>query len=156
LAIARIDDDSEAVSLSDPADIINGDLFSFNNERAHLLQVSDHGPFYSQQAEFGLVEFPSVRFCDSPADGFYAVLKENGLYFKMTVIHDNAFLIDRVFHYLDRFMIHRAVAKPLEIFVAACGIVAMDLMSHFVQVEPHEDRGEAKAMITVEMGDENA
>ena len=57
---------------------------------------------------------------------------------------------------LDGFMVDGAVTESVEILFARSRVVAMDRVGHFVEVEAHEHRTKAEAMVTVEVADEDS
>ena len=63
---------------------------------------------------------------------------------------------DRMFDDSDGLMIDGAITQAVEVLFAAGGIIAVDRMGHFIQVEAEEHRAESQAMVAVEVADEDA
>ncbi len=152
----RIDGDGEHIPFLDMADLAQVDFFAVDEKFPFLLEQADIGALHAGSGEFALIKLEFVFFCDPPAQIVDAVVEEADFDAEMLILIDEAFLFDGVFDDLDRFVVDRPVAEAVEVVLAAGGIVAMDRMGHFIEVEAHEHGAEAEAMVAVEMADENA
>jgi len=74
----------------------------------------------------------------------------------MVVLDNKALVFDGMFDDLDDFVVAAGKAETVEIHFAACGVVAVDGVFDFIEVEAHEHGAEAKAMIAMEMTNEDA
>ena len=102
------------------------------------------------------MEFDCIGLRNPPADIFDAVVEESSLDPESSIVFDQPRLFDRMFDDVDIFLVNTTVPEPVEILFAAGGLIAMDRVGHFVEIEPHEHGAEAEAMVAVEMADENA
>lgn len=101
------------------------------------------------------MEFDGIGLRNPPADIFNPMVKKGRFDPEFPIIFDKTSMCHRMFHDADIFLIDAARAKTVEILFPACRIIAMDRMGHFIQVEAHQHRAEAKTMVPMEMADED-
>lgn len=155
LAVARVDDDCNAVASTYPADIVELDDIVIDVDVAVRLQGAHKGPSDTIFLERFLVEFACISFGDSPGDVVDAVIEEGSFDFKLAIVFDQTLAGDGMFNHMDIFVIDCAIAQPVKVFFAAGRVVAMDGVGDLVQVEAHEHGAKAEAMISMEVGDED-
>src|SRR3990167_9551618 len=74
---------------------------------------------------------------------------------KFPIIFNKSCLTYRMFHNANLLMINAAIAKAVKVAFATCRVITMNGVGDFIEIETHEHRAEAKAVVSVEMANEN-
>ena len=105
--------------------------------------------------QLGFIELSLIGFLDAPAYIIDAVVEEKGFDLERPVF-DETLMGNGVFDDVDHFMIDAASSEAVEVDLSAGRKIAMDRVSYFIEVEPHEHGADAQTMIAVKMADEDA